>query len=339
MPAPETTGTAPARSHSLWTEKYRPASLDTLEGAAPLKAFLRGLSRGDSATPAGSAAPRLPAHLLLYGPPGTGKTSIAHLLRPTLVLNASDDRGIETIRTRVKQAAAAAARQVILLDECENLTRDAQTCLRRVLEDYHSTTFIFCTNFISRIIAPLQSRLLKLRVTLGTAPSLARIARAEGLPVSDGYLRALFSACRGDLRKAISVLQGVAPLLLETPCTAVQGTANACAGNACTADVLDATTAMFIGRVPDSLIEAFWNTPRDPRVLHDFARDTAEAGFGALQLIEGLSDALVASPAFSGAVKAWFSEVLAKYEAHAMGGAGDEMVISGLCLEWLQGHA
>jgi DNA polymerase III delta prime subunit len=105
--------------NDLWTEKYRPKTIEELDCSSFLKKFLQ------NATVNGFP------HLLLYGPPGTGKTTFASLLNPTFELNASDDRGIEIIRNKIKKVANTVSKQVIVLDECENLTKDSQTCLRR----------------------------------------------------------------------------------------------------------------------------------------------------------------------------------------------------------------
>ncbi|KAM0679992.1 hypothetical protein COBT_004169, partial [Conglomerata obtusa] len=130
---------------TLWTEKYRPKTSETFECPSHLKTFLNTSTS---------------QHLLLYGPPGTGKTTFAHLIASpnTLELNASDERGISIVRTKIKNYASSISTQkTIILDECDNLTSDAQQCLRRVIEDFSgSTRFIFVTNFLSKIIGPLK---------------------------------------------------------------------------------------------------------------------------------------------------------------------------------------
>lgn len=105
---------------ALWTEKYRPKTVEDLDCEPHIRKFLENSIKNGF------------PHLLLYGPPGTGKTTFASLLKPTFQLNASDDRGIDTIRNKIKMLANTVSKQVIVLDECENLTRDSQTCLRRL---------------------------------------------------------------------------------------------------------------------------------------------------------------------------------------------------------------
>ncbi|KAL0265956.1 UNVERIFIED_CONTAM: hypothetical protein PYX00_011673 [Menopon gallinae] len=187
---------------TLWTEKYRPRSIDEFAAPPHIKSFLRH-----------SLAHGFP-HLLLYGPPGTGKTTFAHLLAGDtfLELNASDERGIGTIRSTIKTyASSISSSNVIILDECELLTPDAQHCLRRIIEDYAQTRFIFITNYICKIIAPLRSRLLKLKFdAFDTSAVLERIARSEGMRL--GAADTLYRHCGGDLRRAIVALQSIAPL-------------------------------------------------------------------------------------------------------------------------------
>lgn len=177
--------------------------------------------------------------MLFYGPPGTGKTStILALARdlygPTLYrtrlleLNASDERGIAVIREKVKNFAKTTAREtvpgfpcppfkLILLDEADSLTGDAQTALRRVMELYSRTTrFCLVCNYVSRIIEPLTSRCAKFRFrpvdwTAGVA-KLDAIVQAEGVQIAhesrDQVMRFLIeNISDGDLRRAITLLQ------------------------------------------------------------------------------------------------------------------------------------
>ena len=139
-------------------------------------------------------------HLLLYGPPGTGKTTFSKLItknKNALFLNASDERGIGIIRSKVKKYASYAKDKYIILDECENLTKDSQTCLRRVLEDFDKTTFIFITNYYSRIIDPLKSRLLKVKFSRG----LLRNKVIADYKLTDDISVYLYDRTDGDIRR------------------------------------------------------------------------------------------------------------------------------------------
>lgn len=157
----------------------------------------------------GKTANNIP-HLLLYGPPGTGKTTFAKLLtkeKECLMLNASDERGISTIRNKVKVFAQFNKQKFIVLDECENLTKDSQTCLRRILEDYNSTTFIFITNYFSKIIDPIKSRTLKIRFKSNLSDIVNNLERENG--VTGDELNKILIETEGDIRKTKYIMHGL----------------------------------------------------------------------------------------------------------------------------------
>lgn len=173
-------------------------------------------------------------HVLMYGPPGTGKTTSAlamvrQLFGPELMknrvleLNASDERGIGVVRNKIKDFAATAVGghadgypcppyKVIILDEADSMTNDAQNALRRTMETYSRVTrFIFICNYVSRIIEPLASRCAKFRfkplqgeVIYGR---IEYICNEEGVELGAGSLETLGAVCGGDMRKAITTLQ------------------------------------------------------------------------------------------------------------------------------------
>jgi replication factor C subunit 2/4 len=174
--------------------------------------------------------------MLFYGPPGTGKTStilaltrdlFGPLYRSRLLeLNASDERGIGVIREKVKSFAKTTVREtvpgypcpsfkIVLLDEADSLTGDAQTALRRVMELYARTTrFCLVCNYVSRIIEPLTSRCAKFRFRPIAQPAalvkLQMISMEEGVKLADGdddALVTLLSMAEGDMRRAITLLQ------------------------------------------------------------------------------------------------------------------------------------
>lgn len=178
-------------------------------------------------------------HLLMYGPPGTGKTTSAlamvrQLFGPELVksrvleLNASDERGIGVVRNKIKDFAATAVGsgvegypcppfKVIILDEADSMTTDAQNALRRTMETYSRITrFIFICNYVSRIIEPLASRCAKFRFKplQGEAihDRIRYICSQEGVELDDGSLETLGNVSGGDMRKAITTLQSAVRL-------------------------------------------------------------------------------------------------------------------------------
>jgi replication factor C subunit 2/4 len=182
--------------------------------------------------------------MLFYGPPGTGKTSTVlalakELYGPELIktrvleLNASDERGISIVREKVKNFArmqlsqpTAAYRlkyhcppyKIIILDEADSMTQDAQSALRRTMETYSKITrFCLICNYVTRIIDPLASRCSKFRfksLDQGNAKArLEEIASKEGVKYEDGVMDTLIRCSEGDLRKAITFLQSAARLV------------------------------------------------------------------------------------------------------------------------------
>lgn len=202
-----------------WVEKYRPQSLSDV---AAHRDIIDTIDRLTSEN-------RLP-HLLLYGPPGTGKTStilaVARKLygnqfhNMILELNASDDRGIDVVRQQIQDFASTQSFsfgskshvKLVLLDEADAMTKDAQFALRRVIEKYtKNTRFALICNNVNKIIPALQSRCTRFRFapldSSHVAERLKHVIAAEGLDVTESGLAALVRLSNGDMRKALNILQ------------------------------------------------------------------------------------------------------------------------------------
>jgi len=195
--------------HTLWVEKYRP---DTLNGYLGNESFTEALSEWIDKN-------NFP-NLLLYGSPGTGKTTAAKLVVKNincdfLYLNCSDENGIDVIRDKVKQFASGATfkpLKVVILDEADFLTINAQAALRNIIETFSlNTRFIFTCNYVERIIDALQSRLTSFHLIVAdikiVAKHLVGILDAESIKYDKQDIVTIVKKTYPDLRRAINILQ------------------------------------------------------------------------------------------------------------------------------------
>lgn len=208
-------------SFEMWTEKYRPKSLDQMVNQKNIVERLESFVRS-----------RNVPHCIFAGPPGTGKTTAALCLAHDLYgevyranlmeLNASDERGINVVRQTVKTFARVRTLgeipfKILILDEADNMTSDAQQALRRTMERYTETCrFVLIANYSGKIIEPIQSRCAPFRFTyLPRAEQdtyLRHVADNESVDLAADGLDAIYDVCGGDLRRAINSLQAAASL-------------------------------------------------------------------------------------------------------------------------------
>ncbi|XP_070206078.1 replication factor C subunit 5-like isoform X2 [Littorina saxatilis] len=200
-----------------WVEKYRPEQLNDLISHTDIVSTITQFIKED----------RLP-HLLLYGPPGTGKTSTIlavakQIYSPkefssmVLELNASDDRGIGIVRGQVLNFASTrtifkSGFKLVILDEADAMTKDAQNALRRVIEKFtENTRFCIICNYLSKIIPALQSRCTRFRFgplkTTQMVPRLQHVIAEESVTVTEAGMKALITLANGDMRRALNILQ------------------------------------------------------------------------------------------------------------------------------------
>jgi len=206
---------------SIWTEKYRPSDFSDIKGQKEIVKRVKSFVEQKN----------MP-HLLFSGPAGTGKTSLALVIVKQLFgdswrsnfleLNASDERGIDVIRVKVKDFARTKALgnvpfKIIYLDECDALTREAQQALRRTMENYTQTCrFILSCNYSSKIIDPIQSRCAVFRFKPLDSEDINslidKIAKSEKLKIDEKAKKALIEISEGDCRRLENLLQSSAAI-------------------------------------------------------------------------------------------------------------------------------
>ncbi|QQP35572.1 Uncharacterized protein FKW44_023837 [Caligus rogercresseyi] len=323
----------PSKGPTPWVEKYRPKTVDDVayqdEVVSVLKKSLVGAD--------------LP-NLLFYGPPGTGKTStILAACRELfgdafksriLELNASDERGISVVRDKIKTFARLSASgrradgkpcppyKVIILDEADSMTKDAQSALRRTMEkEGKSTKFCLICNYISRIIEPLTSRCAKFRFKPLTKDILSQrlnfIIEKEGLQVRDeATLEAFISTSEGDLRRAITSLQS---------CSRFSG------GKALCKEAVFETAGVIPEKWMTALKAACASNSYEK--LEVFVDDLTAEGFAAYQLLNQVHEWIMSpeDETFKDLQRARISEALALNEHRLLEGANEYLQIMDLC--------
>jgi len=208
----------------IWTEKYRPSTFDEMVGQQDIVKRVKSLVN----------AMNIP-HLLFAGPAGIGKSTLALIVVKELFkdkwkenyleLNASDERGIDVVRQKVKDFARTKALgnvpfKVIFLDEADALTREAQQALRRTMENYTNTCrFIMSCNYSSKILDPIQSRCVVFRFKLlekkDVAEVIRKISTKENIQIDEEGISAIYEMGEGDCRRAINLLQATSAISLN----------------------------------------------------------------------------------------------------------------------------
>ena len=306
----------------MWVEKYRPKNLSELVNQKDIKGSLSGLIKNQSEMP----------HLLFSGSAGVGKTTTAICVSReilgdvwrdyTLELNASDERGINMVRERVKKFSRFAGFdsqipfKIIILDEADEMTADAQTALRRIIEDTAKfCRFILIANNISKIIDPIQSRCAVFKFTRieekDIIEQLKIISKKEKIKVDDKGLNEITKYAKGDMRHAINLLQAVASTGNIT-----QSSVKSTAGLTKTNDVSGVLKLAISGKLQDArnkmieLIKVYGMSESD------FLKYINQALFE--EKPENLED---------------MSQIIAKYDYRILSGSNSEIQLSAMLAE------
>ncbi|XP_013193202.2 replication factor C subunit 4 [Amyelois transitella] len=308
-----------------WVEKYRPKTIDDIVDQGEVVQVLREcLSGGD-----------LP-HLLFYGPPGTGKTSailaaarqlFGDITRDrVLELNASDERGIQVVRDKVKTFAQMTVSstkpdgqpcppyKLVILDEADSMTNAAQAALRRTMErETRTTRFCLICNYVSRIIPPITSRCSKFRFKPlardNVIKRLREICEAEGVDVGEGeVLHKAVDTCEGDLRRALTALQCCQRLLGK---------------------ITDEGLIEVTGLVPEKLVNEYLSV-NNYSELEKFVENFLMEAYSASQLLEQLSATVITAGHLTNKQKCVISEKLAVCSHRLLDGGAEFMQLTDL---------
>lgn len=361
-----------------WVEKYRPRTLDEVKSQEHATETLRRMVN----------ASNLP-HLLLYGPPGTGKTSTIlalsrELFGPELFsnrvleLNASDERGLSVIRERVKNFAQQALIhapaspsyrekypcppfKIIILDEADSLTQDAQSALRRTMEIYSKITrFCLCCNYVSRIIDPVASRCSKFRFKAlegGHAKGrIEEILQKEAVKYEDGVVEKALVVSDGDLRRAINLLQSAAKLVGAKGGAAANGHASKKGrkpkailededeemtdadgdmnGTPIKISDIDDISGIFPPQLADNLIVKLQkgNTSNYTNVANEVSNITAE-GYSANEVLLALYNKLIYDDMVESPKKYQMTKLFSEMDKRLIDGVDEHLTMLDLCLQ------
>lgn len=340
-----------------WVEKYRPKTIDDVAAQEHTVAVLKKTLMSNN----------LP-HMLFYGPPGTGKTSTIlalarQLFGPELMktrvleLNASDERGITVVREKIKNFAKLAVTnpkegfpcppfKIIILDEADNMTQDAQSALRRIMEQYSRITrFCLVCNYVTRIIEPLASRCSKFRFrsldTSSTKTRLEMIASAESVSFEDSsVLDTLITTSDGDLRRAITYLQSASRL------HSITGDDKTSVTSESIVEIAGVVPTRVITSLADAVGIEPYTTDGDvdmepistkkgdafERIREEVKIITRE-GYSITQLLVQLHDYVISHPTLLAKIKAKAALLMAEMDKCLTDGADEELQLLNLCLK------
>ncbi|ORX44364.1 hypothetical protein BCR36DRAFT_586222 [Piromyces finnis] len=315
----------------LWVEKYRPKNMDEVSSQEEVVKVLRKTMETKN----------LP-HLLFYGPPGTGKTSTIlalarELYGPELMksrvleLNASDDRGIDVIREKVKNFSRLAVSQntngnascppykIVILDEADSMTNDAQTALRRTMEISSKVTrFCLICNYVSRIIDPLTSRCAKFRFRSLAQESmksrLEEICKCENIPYTNEALTELINVSEGDMRKSITYLQSASQL------SKIEGSL--------TPNMILELAGVIPNEIVDQVIRVWIKGTSNEKM--EMANNIILSGYSLSKLLTQINKRLVESIEYSSKIKCYMVKYLGMADKALVEGADEKLQLLSL---------
>ncbi|MCW4028085.1 MAG: replication factor C small subunit [Candidatus Bathyarchaeota archaeon] len=314
----------------MWVEKYRPKTLDDVVDLVDIRESLKAFMRNPKTMP----------HLMLAGIPGTGKTTIALCIAHelyganwknfTLELNASDERGIDTVRDRIKDFSRYSRSgfgdipfALIILDECDQMTGPAQTALRRIMEIGSRTSrFILICNQSSKIIEPIQSRCAIFRFSRlerqAMKEHLLFIAKKENVTLMPEAADRIVDYSEGDLRHAINALQ----------------TASAYREGGV---VDEKTVSLVIGEASPMLVQKmirkalYGDFTEARKTMYDIM---GSFGFSGSEIIRQIQREIYKMSDLTAQQKADLSEVIGEYDYRLTQGANSDIQLSALLAQF-----
>jgi len=320
-----------ADSEAPWVEKYRPQTIDDICHQEAVKESFKNIVKGG----------KMP-HLLLYGPPGTGKTTAILALCRALYgkewkkrvkeLNASDDRGIKAVRGTIKgfagQTPASIQNQskvpnfkICILDEADMMTIDAQSCLRRIMEEFSThTRFVLICNYVSSIISPIQSRCAGYRFEpISQEAQLERIkdiAKNEVISIQENAIRRLIYRSGGDMRLAITTLYTIH-----------------CSGTKeCSDQQVDSLMGYPPPAITDKAIHVFTNKSSS-RDISKTVEDIVADGYDVELLLNEIGEHVFESGGYRNVQKAMIAQYLASAQVSLTNGAKEYTALMAVALQ------